>query len=215
MACSTLLGSVVAFVALFGVAAASYPGGSWLEPDSVGYRFWENFFCDALHATALNGAPNRVGAATMTAAMLCLTAGLLPMWWLLPQLFADCRRLGRAVRWLGPASVLLTAAVPFVPSDRFPSLHGIATVSASALSLLTLSLALWGLARTARRRPRLLALGGIMALSVALSALLYVRNQYFGAPLTVLLPASQKVAAMLLIGWMLGIAHGACRHTHA
>ena len=214
VACATLVGSVVAFVALYAVAVVSYPGGTWLHPHAVGHRFWENFLCDVLHHQALNGSPNPVGAAAMTAAMLALTAGLGSMWWLLATLFPRRPWLMRALRWLGLTSVVLVATVPLSPSDRFPAVHGVVTVAASSLSLLALGLALVALWRERQRHPALLALGLALALSVAWSAALYVRNQYLGAPLTLLLPASQKLAAALLLGWMLGVAREGCRKGH-
>ncbi len=78
-----------------------YPGGTWWDKGTVGYRFWQNYLCDLEWHVALNGQDNTLGSQFARAALLVLVAGLAPFWIIVPSLFAERRRLGRAVQGLG------------------------------------------------------------------------------------------------------------------
>ena len=59
--CSHSLGlasSLTSFYLFYGIAAVLYPGGTWAEESTVGYLFWQNYLCDVLRDTSLNGMPN-------------------------------------------------------------------------------------------------------------------------------------------------------------
>ena len=210
---AVLLACVVAFVALQAAAMALYPGGTWWDATTRGARFWQNFLCDLEWNPALNGEPNPVGSRVAQASMLVLVAGFVPFWWLAPRLFAARRGLGAAVRALGLASVAGMAAVVLMPSDCFGALHGVAVVVAgipglSAALLATAGMLLPGAPAHARAAG---VTGAAMLAFALLDFALYVRTMTHGGPGPLLLPAAQKVAVVLLLGWMTLVATRASR----
>jgi len=209
-AAAAILGCIAGFVALELPAMRLYPGGTWWDRTTQGARFWQNFLCDLEGQTALNGAPNPLGASLAKAAMLLLVVSLVPFWLVVTTLFAELPRLGRAVRRLGLLSVAATLAVPWMPSDRFGAFHGVAVVVAGVPGLTAAAMAVAGLA-TREPAPRVAAvLGGSMLVFAIADFVLYVWTVVSHGPGTIVLPAVQKVALGLLLGWMVTVAmrHG-------
>ncbi|HMR11340.1 MAG TPA: hypothetical protein PKA88_36425 [Polyangiaceae bacterium] len=193
-----ILGLNLAFVACMLTAMALYPGGTWLRPEHVGHAFWENFLCDLLHARALSGADNATGAAFARIGMLCETAALFGVWMAAPMLFPNRKASGLAVRSLGLTSALGTVAVILLPSDRFGALHGLAVLLASLPAFGAALVALHALLRSPQTRPS--GLSGSVALAFGVASFaLYARTQFFSAPLTLWVPASQRVATFAVI----------------
>jgi len=182
------------FVVLEAAAMALYPGGTWWERGARGHRFWQNFLCDLSWRVALNGQDNRVGSLLSQAAMLVLVGGFVPFWVLVGGAGA------RGVRVLGIASVLGTAAVTLMPSDRFGSVHGMAVMVAATTGLAAAVLAAVGQLRAGDRVAGLLGLLVLGAGGVDFA--LYVQTFGSGGPGPLALPAVQKVALLLLLAWM-------------
>src|SRR5260370_38051545 len=125
-------------------ATCLYPGGTWWDSTTRGYRFWENFLFDLEWRVALNGQPTQGASHLAQAAMLILTTAFIPFWLSVTRLF-DRPRLAILVRSFGLASVVGIIAVVLMPSDRFGVLHGIAVVVAGLPGL--------GAARRSRAAP--------------------------------------------------------------
>jgi hypothetical protein len=208
---AVLVACVLAFVALEAAAMALYPGGTWWDPTTRGPRFWHNFLCDLAWNPALDGLPNPVGSRLAQAAMLVLVAGFVPFWWIAPSLFPGRRKLGSAVRLLGLASVAGMAAVALLPSNRFGSVHGAAVVVAGVPGLSAALLATAGMLRAGARGSRACgAVGGAMLVFALGDFALYVETMLRGGPGPTLLPVAQKVAVLLLLGWMVSVASRLC-----
>jgi hypothetical protein len=186
--------SVGLFVVLEAAAMALYPGGTWWEPGARGHRFWQNFLCDLSWRVALNGQDNRVGSILSQAAMLVLVAGFVPFWWLAAGPRA------RAVRVLGLGSVVGTAAVTLMPSERFGSMHGVAVMVATSTGLAAAVGAAVGQLRAGDRVAGGLGLAVLACAGIDL--VLYVRTFASGGPGPLAVPALQKVALLLLLTWM-------------
>ena len=202
---------MVGFAALELVAMRLYPGGTFWDRTTRGARFWQNFVCDLASPVALNGEPNDLGARFAQASMLLMVAGFAPFWWIVPRLFARLRRLGLAVRSLGLASLAGIIAVTRMPSSRYGALHGVAVVVACVPGLCAAGLAVAGLA-LAEVRPRIAAaLGGATLAVAAVDFALYLRTMLRGGPGPIVLPVAQKVALLLLLGWMVVVARKAQR----
>ena len=188
-----------------------YHGGTWMDPSAPGHDFWLNFFCDLLHDHALDGAPNTAGARLATLAMLALIAGMLPFWLSTASLVSARPTLAWTVRVAGVTSVVGLVAVPLTPSDRFGALHGVAVLVAAVPGLVANACATIGLLANrdgARRWTRGL---GLLALATfvcgAIDAALYAKQMASAGTVTpAALPALQKIAAMLFVAWMLGVA---------
>lgn len=179
---------------------ALYPGGTWWEPAAHGHRFWQNFLCDLSWRTALNGQDNRTGSLLAQAAMLVLVAGFVPFWLLAGE------RGAWGVRPLGFASVLGTAAVTLMPSERFGAMHGMAVMVATTTGLVAAVLAVVGQLRSGARLAGWLGVAVLGAAGV--DFVLYVQTfaSPSGGPGPLALPAIQKVALGLLLAWMTVVA---------
>ena len=196
---------VLGFAGLMVSAMHLYPGGTWWDSTTRGYRFWQNFLCDLEWRVALNGQPNRVASRLAQAAMLILAVAFVPFWLAVPRLF-ESPRLGIAVRSLGIASVAGIVAVVLMPSDRFGVLHGIAVIAAGLPGLSAAGLATAGLLR-GEPRPRIAGWTGASTLVFALTDfVLYVSHLVAHAEGTWLTAAAQKIALLLLLAWMLVVA---------
>lgn len=180
------------------IAAASYPGGTWMDRATVGHSFWANFLCDIARDPALDGRPHPAavwGRSSEWALVLAL--GL--FFWIAPALVEPARR-RRTIRVLGLVAMLGLLLVPV--TEKVP--HALALIAGAGPGFAATLLLLRGL----RQRPVLAWLG---ALSLALSglelALFLGFHERFGAtavPLAV--PAVQRLAVLAAIAWMGGCA---------
>ena len=187
---------------------ALYPGGTWWDATTRGARFWQNFLCDLEWTVALNGEPNPVGSRLGQAAMLVMVAALAVFWWIAPRMFPSRRPLGVAVRALGLASVGGSIAVALMPSERFGALHGVAVITAGVPGACAALLAVVGMLR--REPPREARAAGLVGAAMLVLALvdlaLYAGTMVYGGPGPRALPAVQKLALVLLVGWMIAVA---------
>ncbi len=204
-ASAALVACVVGFAGLMVPAMCLYPGGTWWDSTTRGYRFWENFLCDLEWRVALNGQPNQGASHLAQAAMLILTTAFIPFWLSVTRLF-DRPRLAILVRSFGLASVVGIIAVVLMPSDRFGVLHGIAVVVAGLPGLGAAGLATAGLL-LGEPRPRTAGWTGASMLVFALTDFaLYVSHLIAHTEGTWLAAAAQKIALLLLLAWMIVVA---------
>ncbi|MEO6601385.1 MAG: hypothetical protein ABIQ16_16020 [Polyangiaceae bacterium] len=185
-----------------------YPGGNWLDPRARGHRFFYNFFCDLAQPVSVSGMDNRLGSTVAQVGMWCFALALGGFFWLLPLHFASpvSARTRAWVRGLGGWAVLGVALVPLLPSQRFGHLHGLLALSACGLGIVAALVAVIALCR-ARGSARWLGCLGALALAVgAFDAVLFAYHLHDSAPTPLLLPCAQKLAALLLSAWMIGVA---------
>ncbi len=202
------LAANVAFVAGVVFAMTRYPGGTWFDPGAAGHDFWRNFLCDLLHYEGLDGRPNP-GATAALAGMVAGIAALGIALWLVPAL--STRPGARLARWLGSFAAAGVLAVPLLPSDRFPVLHGVAVVVTGVPVFVA---AIAGL--SALRARRWLALiGAALILAAGLDFSLYVWDQFLGGELLTAAPALQRVATLLLVAFTSAIALSTFRDASA
>ena len=203
--------SCVTFVTLVVVSMAQYPGGSWLVRRATSHDFWRNFLCDLLGPTAINGQPNDVSSLAMKLAMAALLPALAVLWWRLPELFKNHRRLGFAVRLFGALSMVGMAAVPLTPPTASYERHAAAIFSGGVPSFIAWLLALSALLQVKQQR-RLALVGGVALATVAVAFCLYAREFFFGGTPNVALPASHRVASLVLLSWLVHVGLAFWRH---
>lgn len=188
------------FVAAMAMAIGAYPGGSWTLPDASGFSFARNFWCDLLRSQAVNGADNAVAKHWASIGFGALGVALWPYWWVAASLLSGRARL--LVVRLGIASAACLAAMTVLPSDRFRIAHGIVALSGALLGMLAAGVSI---SARAAGEPRfsLRRACGALALVLALgNALLYVQVAYLGGPETMAQPIVQKLATLVLLGWI-------------
>jgi hypothetical protein len=205
--CALLIAfSLLAFGALLAAAMAVYPGGNWFDRAAHGHSFFANYFCDLTQPVSLSGVNNRLGASLAQLAMLAFAAALAGFFWLVPLHFASHPRASVWVRALGGCSVLCYLAVPFTPSEIFGDVHAALSLLAGALGLSAALCAVWALLRSTRVARALGVVGALAVAAGVVHALLFVRSLHAGEPAPLIVPAIQKLAALLSSAWMLGVA---------
>ncbi len=189
---------VAVFVALWVASMSLYPGGNIFAPGSDGHDFTRNFLCDLLTPVTADGRGNAPGAALMNVAVVALTiGGLLPLWWR-----ASSNPLWRSTaRSFGAAAAVLIGAICVDQAFGLRWSHNAVTLCAGALGLAPTAMVAatdWRAPRQKRLRRALLL--GTMAASLV-NFVSYALVQ-LGNPLTPVVPISQKVALLGLLGWM-------------
>jgi len=205
--CALLIAlSLAAFGGLFVAAAALYPGGNWLDPQAPGHRFFANYFCDLTQPVSLSGVSNRLGSRLAQLAMLSFGAALAGFFWLVPLYFGPNARAVARVRGIGEGAVLSYLVVPFTPSKLFGEVHAWLSLFAGALGLTAALCAVWALLRLPGVARALGVLGALTLAAGTFHAVLFVHYLHDRDPAPLIVPAVQKVTALLLIAWMLGVA---------
>jgi hypothetical protein len=200
------LSCLLGFVGFWAGAMALYPGGTWLDRSHRGESFFANFFCDLAQPVSLSGVANPVGSRLAQFGMLLFAAALGGFFWVLPEHFAPGSRCRSWVRRAGGLSVLVFAFVPLTPSERFGRLHAVLALVSGGLGLLAALLAVWALFASGGR-SRALALLGSLALAVGgVDTVLFIEHLADSAPPPLLVPAAQKIAALILSAWMVSVA---------
>jgi hypothetical protein len=198
--------SWLAFLGLIAAAAWLYPGGNWLDRAASGHRFFANYFCDLTQPVSLSGVKNPLGSRLAQLAMLCFGVALAGFFWLLPRHFGSPTRLGTWVRGLGECAVLGFLAVPLTPSELFGDVHAWLSLLSGTFGLAAALGAVAGLLRSHRVARALAIVGALSLIAGAVHAALFVRYLHASEPAPLIVPAVQKVAALLLSAWMLGVA---------
>jgi len=180
-----------------GVAAASYPGGTWMDRTTVGHSFWGNFLCDIARDRALDGRP-QPGAAWGRASEWVLFFALGLFFWVAPALIVPRRRRA-TIRVLGIVATLGLLLVPVTTGVP----HALALIAGAGPGFAATVLVLRGL----RHRPVLAGLGCLALLLSALELGLFLgfREGFSGRPLPPSVPAVQRLALLAAVAWM-----GAC-----
>lgn len=196
-AAGLLLGLLVAGAAATAIAAAEYPGGTWMDRRTHGHSFWGNFLCDVARTPALDGRPHP-GAPWGRAAEWALVLALCVFFWIAPTL-VEPRRRQRAIQLLGVVAALGLGLVPV--TERVA--HALALIAGAGPGFAATVLLMRGL----RRRPFLVLLGAVAQGLSALELGLYLafREGFRGAPLPPAVPAVQRLALLAAVAWM-----GAC-----
>ncbi|HEY4104459.1 MAG TPA: hypothetical protein VGM44_11230 [Polyangiaceae bacterium] len=198
------LGCLLAFVGFVAAAMALYPGGTFLDRAHPGPSFFGNFFCDLTQPISLSGVPNPVGSRLAQAGMLSFAGALWGLFWLSPRCCADDRRVRLWVARLGTPAVLAFVAVPLMPSERFGWMHAALALISGAFGLGAALLAVR--LSFASERRWLGVLGTLTLVVCAFDAIIFIHHLGSTEPPPLLVPAAQKIAALLLCTWIAGVA---------
>jgi hypothetical membrane protein len=118
--------AILWFVVCAGAGMALYPGGTRLDPGTVGYSFTQNAFSDLGRTVARNGEPNTVSATLFVLGLTPAGLGLAGFFVaLLPLVSKHSRTKG--VAWFGCAAGIVAGvayvAVAWTPANRLPFEH--------------------------------------------------------------------------------------------
>jgi len=195
---AVLLALLAAGALASAVAAARYPGGTWMDRTTEGHSFWGNFLCDIARDPAIDGRPHPA-AAWGEAAEWALIVALGLFFWVAPGL-VEPRRRRRTIRLLGVIATLGLLLVPV--TSQVP--HALALIAGAGPGFAATLLVLRGL----RHRPALAWLGiAALGLSALELGLFLGFHERFGArQLPPAVPAVQRLALLASVAWMAACA---------
>lgn len=198
-----LQGVIVGFVILKGLSTQWYPGGTVFSARDVGYDFWRNYLCDVMAPVALNGQINTHASILSGAGVGVLyLLGLLPVWWFLPMLWGGRRSVRLALRLFGGFSLLGMVLMLGEGMGYHPFSHAVVSAIAAGAGFTAMALLVLWLPWSGYGTWRLRALEWwIVGLGI-LNLVTYLRTQWFQAPVTAFLPASQKLVLIALLVWL-------------
>ncbi|MEZ2415578.1 hypothetical protein ACA086_11490 [Muriicola sp. E247] len=178
------------FVILYLIAAIVYPGGSAMNPQQIGFSFWNNYLCDLLDEFAINGSLNTARLyARLALGVLCTS--LMLLWFYLPKLF-ERKTLNQYIMWF---SGLLAFLVVFFMAGNS---HDLIVRIAGAFGFIAFISCSRELLRTGYYRLGLLGLFCLLIFAV---------NYYIyetGINI-ILLPLIQKITFVSCLIWFFGL----------
>lgn len=185
-----IFGSVL-FIVLYFVATLFYPGGSQVDPDSIGFSWTDNYWCNLLNDYAINGQPNP--AKPIAIAGMCVLCLTLSFFWLLFPNHVNIRKpIGLLIQISGILAMTI-ALFLFTTID-----HDLVTILASVFGLIATTGTFIGLFKA--KWNGLFAFGLLNILLVGLNN--YV---YYNKGLIVYLPMIQKISFVTFIVWVCSI----------
>jgi len=185
---------------------ALYPGGTFRDPRQPGQSFFGNFFCDLAQPVSLSGVANPIGSRLAQCGMLFFAVALWAAFWVVSRLAQPQTREPTALRRFASLAVLLFVIVSLAPSEVIGGLHAVLALAAGCFGIVAMVLSVRGLLRGTRLLRGLAGLGLLTLAVGAFDALIFAQHLGDAAPPPLLVPATQKVAAILLVLWMAGVA---------
>jgi hypothetical protein len=178
------------FIALYIIAAVLYPGGSQADTNSKGFSWINNYWCNLLNKTAINGEINPARPVALAASfILCIT--LSSFWYHFPRhvKFEKYSRL--TIQFSGAAAMVFSIFL-------FTDLHDTITNIAGLFGVIALTGTLIGLYKNNRY--------GLFWFGI-FNLLLVVLNNYiyYNKGLIIYLPVIQKISFLSFLFWICSI----------
>jgi len=179
---------IIVFVALYYFAALQYPGGSQANPASNGFSWMDNYFCNLLNQSAINGQTNK-GQPIALASLAVLALSLALFWWSFPKYLALSKSQTKIIRITGISSMVI-ACLLFTKIN-----HDLITNAASLFGLIAILLSLYVLYQN--KRMPIFIFGLFNLLLVLLNNWLY-----YDPTLIKYLPLVQKITFASFLIWV-------------
>lgn len=178
----------IIFLVLYLVATYYYPGGSQTDQYAVGFSWANNYWCNLLNDTAINGSPNPAKPIAITG-MIVLSLALGYFWILFPRLINIGNLAGLTTQVSGILSMFI-ACFLFTKID-----HDIVTNLASVFGIIATVGVFIGLYKI--KWDGLFVFGLINILLVVLNNYLYYQEG-----LIIYLPIIQKISFVSFLIWI-------------
>lgn len=177
----------IVFCILYMIAAWRYPGGSQINTQSIGFSWTQNYWCNLLSETAINGQPNNSRPVAMIA-MLVLAFTLSFFWYFFPEQ-VNFTIISRRIIQVAGAAAMLTGL--FMTGE----FHDMIINLASLFGLIAIAGTFAGLYKL--KWNYLLWFGVLNLLLVGLNNLLYYKEG-----LRLCLPLVQKITFFSFLLWV-------------
>lgn len=182
---------IIAFVSLYILASWQYPGGSQANPESIGFSWMDNYFCNLLNQTAINGQVN-LGQPYALASLVVLALSLALFWWSFPNYLPLSQFQTKIIRISGVSSMVI-ACFLFTKFN-----HDLITNTASLFGLIAILTSMWALYQN--------KLMGIFVFGLFNLVLVLINNWlYYDPSLIKYLPLVQKISFASILIWIIWI----------
>jgi hypothetical protein len=182
---------IIIFLVLYLVATCYYPGGSQADKYAVGFSWANNYWCNLLNDTAINGKPNPAKPIAISG-MIVLCLALSFFWMLFPRL-VNIGNLARLTTQVSGILGMFIACFLFTQID-----HDIVTNLASVFGIIAAVGIFIGLYKI--KWYGLFAFGFFNILLVVLNNYLYYHEG-----LIIYLPIIQKISFLSFLIWVSSI----------
>jgi hypothetical protein len=186
-ALTPIFGTVI-FAVLYFIATLYYPGGSQFDKNSIGFSWANNYWCNLLNDTAINGQKNTAQPIALTAmVILCLT--LIFFWWQFPIYTSLDKKYKFTIQICGT----LAMAIGFFLFAKFD--HDLITNLASLFGLIATTGTFIGLYKNSWK---------VLFYFGLINILLVVGNNflYYNKDLISYLPIVQKITFATFLIWI-------------
>lgn len=182
---------ILLFVLFFVLAAINYPGGSNFDPNSVGYKWNLNYWCELLGNYSKSGIPNTARPYGFVG-MVSLAIGVTTFWYAVPKKIHTNQLLASINSISGILSMFFSAFI-------FTSMHDLVIYSAVFCGSISFVLIFFGIFKSG---SRLHFLSGTICLGLILSnCFIYITNIGINH-----LPSLQKITFLLTLSWIVLIS---------
>lgn len=182
---------IIVFVLLYVLASLQYPGGSQVDPQSMEFSWMNNYFCNLLNETAINGKPN-LGQPFALASLLVLALSLALFWWSFPHYLPLSQFQTRMIRITGVSSMVI-ACLLFTQIN-----HDLVTNTASLFGLIAILTSMCALYQNKRIAIFVFGLFNLV--------LVLINNWlYYDTSLIKYLPLVQKISFASVLIWIIWI----------
>ncbi len=181
----------ILFVILYMTATFFYPGGSQVDKNAIGFSLVNNYWCNLLNETAINGVYNPAKPiAVVGLTVLCLT---LAFFWLL---FPKHINQGKAINFFIQISGILAMGIAFLLFTNID--HDLVTNLATFFGIIATTGTLIGLFKV--KWYGLFAFGLFNFLLVGVNT-----HVYYTEALIIYLPVIQKISFASFLIWICSI----------
>lgn len=185
-----VFGSVI-FVVLYIFASLLYPGGSQVDKNAVGFSWINNYWCNLLNETAINGQHNPAKPVALTGMfILCVTLAF--FWYIFPIQIKTNKTLQRVIQFSGTLAMAI-ASLLFTHLN-----HDLVTNLASLFGAIATTGTLISIYKN--------KLLGLFKLGLLNIFLVGINNLfYYNKDLIVHLPLIQKISFATFLLWVCSI----------
>ena len=178
---------IIIFIFLYILATRCYPGGSQIDRNAEGFSWSQNYWCNLLSVTAINGQPNKARPIAMMALIILSVA--LSIFWIQFPLHSN---LSKSIKRIFQLSGLITQITAMF---LFTALHDLVINVATLFGLVAMCGTLIIIYKL--NWKILFWLGTINLLLILLNNILYYRDG-----LIQFLPVVQKITFLYFLLWI-------------
>lgn len=178
------------FIVLFVYSATLYPGGSQADLHSTGFDWVNNYWCNLMGRSAMNGKINEAQPFAIVA-MVILCIGMTRFFFLFADQLATTPAWRRIIEINGGISMVLAALI-------FTVMHDTLTIISSFFGFFALLGVTMGIAKSGWRAFQWT---GLLCL-ILLGANNFI---YYSEIALVALPLLQKITFLVVLGWVVGL----------